>query len=261
MWVRDLCEVYDKLPEKTPRGHLETNASLELTINKSGEFIRARRLEKDEVKTLIPVTASSSGRTGVSPHPHPLNDQVGYLGGEAKKWEAYKTLLAKFCEFSQNEMANAVLSYILKGEIQNDLTKAEVKFEPKDLVRFRVESFDEPCTWQNETLQNDYTKFFESQSSAETGFCYALGENLTLCQTHPKNIIGFYGNAKLISANDSSGFTFRGRFANDKEALNVSEQASQQIHDALKWLVKNQSYNLKGRIFLCFNGLMDKFEW
>ena len=44
--------------------------------------------------------------------------------------------------------------------------------------------------------------------------------------------------AKLISSNDESNFTYKGRFANKEEAFAVGEIVSQKAHLALRWLIK-----------------------
>lgn len=56
--------------------------------------------------------------------------------------------------------------------------------------------------------------------------------------------------AKLISANDNSGFTFRGRFKESKEAVGISYDVSQKAHNALKWLIHRQGNTIDNRVFL-----------
>lgn len=67
-----------------------------------------------------------------------------------------------------------------------------------------------------------------------------FGEDLyTPILNFPKKIVSVNGNAKLLSANDSSNFTYRGRFASKEEALRVDGETSQKIHSTLQWLVNN----------------------
>lgn len=72
---------------------------------------------------------------------------------------------------------------------------------------------------------------------------------------HPKGIIPINGNAKLISANDGSGFTYRGRFLDERQAATVGYIASQKAHNALRWLASEQGVRESSgkRIFLCWN--------
>ncbi len=46
--------------------------------------------------------------------------------------------------------------------------------------------------------------------------------------------------AKLISSNDTSGFTFLGRFLTSEQACGVSLEVSQKAHNALLWLISRQ---------------------
>lgn len=79
------------------------------------------------------------------------------------------------------------------------------------------------------------------------------GEEVGIAQQHPKGIVSHNGNAKLISANDSSGFTYRGRIAEEWQAAQVGYETSQKAHNALRWLVQEQSVIHSGRTFLCWN--------
>jgi CRISPR-associated protein Csd1 len=79
------------------------------------------------------------------------------------------------------------------------------------------------------------------------------GEIAASAKQHPKGIIPINGNAKLISANDTSGFTFRGRFTDESQAATVSYLSSQKAHNALRWLIANQGVPIGGRTFLCWN--------
>ena len=82
-----------------------------------------------------------------------------------------------------------------------------------------------------------------------------LGEKLPPAKQHAKGIVSLAGNAKLISANDKSGFTYRGRFVEEAQAVTVSYDASQKSHNALRWLVDSQGVRavFGGRTFLCWN--------
>lgn len=70
---------------------------------------------------------------------------------------------------------------------------------------------------------------------------------------HIKGVFSNNGNAKLVSANDTSNFTYLGRFVNSDEAMQISYEMSQKSHNALKWLIENDSVQRGGRAFLCWN--------
>ena len=81
------------------------------------------------------------------------------------------------------------------------------------------------------------------------------GEFAAPAVNNPKNIISTSANAKLISSNDTSGFTYLGRFTNASQALGISSEASQKAHNALRWLAAEQGVSavFGGRTFICWN--------
>ena len=46
----------------------------------------------------------------------------------------------------------------------------------------------------------------------------------------------------LISSNDTSGYTFRGRFEDAEQACGVGFEVTQKAHNALRWLIKRQGF-------------------
>lgn len=68
------------------------------------------------------------------------------------------------------------------------------------------------------------------------------GQNLLVTDNHPKYVRREGDNAKIISANDTKGFTFRGRFLDDAQACGVGMKTSQKAHYALAWLISRQGY-------------------
>jgi len=79
------------------------------------------------------------------------------------------------------------------------------------------------------------------------------GKNGQTASQHLKGVSSFSGNAKLISANDTSNYTYRGRFLNDAEALSIGYLSSQKAHNALKWLLANQGIQIGERRLICWN--------
>ena len=67
-----------------PIGHTLTSANIEITLNRQGEFLTARKVDKSEPKILIPVTEESGGRTS-APAAHPLCEQLKYLAPQREK--------------------------------------------------------------------------------------------------------------------------------------------------------------------------------
>src|SRR5699024_8781233 len=80
--------------------------------------------------------------------------------------------------------------------------------------------------------------------------CYVTGEKLPSTEKHANKIRHAADKAKLISGNDTSGFTFRGRFKQSNEVANISYLTSQKSHNALRWLIDKQGRIIDGRVFL-----------
>ena len=66
------------------------------------------------------------------------------------------------------------------------------------------------------------------------------GEEAVISTMHPAKLRHTGDKAKLISSNDTAGYTFRGRFATAEEAASVSADVSAKAHSALRWLISHQ---------------------
>ncbi len=195
--------------------------------------------------------------------------------------EGYETLLSSWCNsnFSHSK-ANAVLSYVRKRELVADLVREKILHigidgklltnwvgdastpeifkvltpDPKTklrdqgnaFIRWHIREPDNPCTavWEDASLQDAWAKF-DASNKEIIGVCIVTGATYTsLALNHPKRIRHSGDGAKLISANDSSGYTFRGRFTDDtgQQACGVGYEVTQKAHNALRWLIKRQAY-------------------
>lgn len=173
-----------------------------------------------------------------------------------------------------DEKVNAVYQYVSKKCMIQDLCKAGVvvldsgkfskekiagKTYDKCIVRFKVlgES-KQPNCWQDKTLMTKYQQYykFRIEENGRNDICYLTGEKDVISDNHPKGILPASYGAKLISANDSTDFTFRGRFKTGEEAYAVGYETTQKAHNALKWLAKEQGYIIgvsDKRTFICWN--------
>ena len=102
-----------------------------------------------------------------------------------------------------------------------------------------------PEIWRDQTLQQSYIQYIAHRTGT-IALCYLTGQNAQTVMLHPKKIRNEGDGTKLFSSNDSDGFTFRGRFTNDKEAFSIGSEASQKIHNALKWIIRKQGYTRDG---------------
>ncbi|KOY12997.1 type I-C CRISPR-associated protein Cas8c/Csd1 [Paenibacillus xylanivorans] len=118
-------------------------------------------------------------------------------------------------------------------------------------VRFAVDLPGEPESrlWRDASVQQSFIQFYET-SLQDTDLCFVTGEQSPVADKHASRIRHSGDKSKLISANDSSGFTYRGRFRTSRDAAVVSYAASQKGHNALKWLIDRQGTTIDGKVFL-----------
>jgi len=190
----------------------------------------------------------------------------------------YMESLKSWCESDYSHpKAVAVYNYLKKSELIKDLISCNVLKPDEDglisekikiqniaqinaFVRFRVESTfnnspDEilsdvtgrfkPEVWLDHTLQQKFINYYRSLNR-KTQLCYLTGEETQIAELHPKRIRNDADGAKLISANDKDNYTFRGRFRDKNEAFSIGYEASQKLHNALKWIIRKQGYTRDG---------------
>ena len=260
-------KVYEEEKEPlAPVSHIMARAQIEITLDQDGRFISARAAAKDEPKIIIPVTEESSGRTS-APCAHPLCDQLGYVSPyDAQKHALYVDGLSNWVDSEYGHpKLQAILAYVRRGTILADLSGAGIiqltaEGGPNDekmmvcwVVNGLGEEWSGPC-WTDLMLMKAFIDYScAKRKDTPPALCMVSGTMEPPAGQHPKGIVSINGNAKLISANDSSGFTFRGRFDQDWQAATVSYEASQKAHSALRWLVANQGVPFGGRTFLCWN--------
>lgn len=249
-----------------PISHMISKAAFEITLDEYGNFQYAKLVSKDEAKTVIPATEASAGRT-IAACPHPLSDKLVYVSpyGE-NKYQMYIGQLTNWAEskFSHPKV-RAVLAYTQSGTIVDDLfddglieldeSGRPLKKYDELIVRWRVVNTGEKENCHEDTtLFNSFIDYYHSiQNDVQKELCLVSGKQEVITQNHPKGVFPRFGNAKLISANDNSNFTFRGRFTDSQQAATVSYEASQKAHNALSWIISEQGTIVGGRVFVCWN--------
>lgn len=99
----------------------------------------------------------------------------------------------------------------------------------------------QPYLWQDTSLWESWNEYYKSTQEFK-GLCYITGQLTTLALQHPAKLRHAADKSKLISSNDSSGFTFRGRFTDPDgiQTCGVSFDVTQKAHNALRWLIAKQ---------------------
>lgn len=243
-----------------PVSHLLTTPAIEITLDRDGNFINAAAWEKNGGKIIIPVTEESAGRTSNSiPQPHPLCEQLVYLDGKnAKKYEAYVNQLQDWASSEWNHPKLVpILHYVKSKRILADLAQnGLIKLKNNVMVCWRVldpDSDTPPECWRDQSLFRSFVGYYFSMQDLPIDLCMVSGQKEKIAQKHPKGVVPKFGNAKIISANDESGFTYRGRFTDKRQAATVGYTVSQKAHAALRWLVSNEGRIIGGRTFLCWS--------
>jgi len=197
---------------------------------------------------------------------------LGFRKDPAEPYRNFVALLTKWCQSEDSHpKARAILAYVQEKRLVRDLIDqrilfldSKLKFQSKEtakrdknvkdifsvagsqdkaFVRWVVESPEsvEARAWLDRTLWESWVNYY-LHSRKETGLCMVTGQNLLVTDNHPKYVRREGDNAKIISANDTKGFTFRGRFLDDAQACGVGMKTSQKAHYALAWLISRQGY-------------------
>lgn len=260
-WIQNLYETYEVCSDVAglskcdqnkmllPIGHALKKTNVVIHLRGDGTFMSA---EKSEVAICMPCTAESESRTiGAADYPHPLFDQAKHLTGKKYKVNLlhWKEFLSTKTEHSTAfSMISAVHEYINSGTLKADLETCKIQLDDKLFICFcvSIEGQLEDRLWMMPELWSawyDYYKSEHLEKSNTKDLCYVSGEdNLTYTEKHPKSINRASGNAKLVTGNDSVNYTYRGRFDKPSQAVTVSYENSQKAHQALRWLIQNQSY-------------------
>ncbi len=164
-----------------------------------------------------------------------------------ERYSELKTKLVGVDEKKQTQIVNDYSPPIFK------LFAGEQNLESA-FIRWRVETPEElvTATWEDHGLMAAWIRFYNQRESTK-GLCMVTGETVALATQHPSGIRHGADKAKLISSNDSSGYTFRGRFTDSdgSQACSVSSEVSQKSHNALRWLVqRKQAYRFGDQVFV-----------
>ena len=259
--ILEQCVTDDAEP-LTPVGHTIQNAHIIIVIDGQGNFQTARVMPPKTAILLPATESSENRTSGEAPHPladkiqYVAKDYVDYGGEKKAYFDGYLKQLKAWCESPfAHPKVQAVLNYVAKGRVVADLveagifqlgsgnkvlnkweaegdapsifsalpkTKGEIEFGSA-LVCWQVEIAGDvhSQTWTDKTIQQSWADYAASEK-AEKGFCLVQGEEAVISTMHPAKLRHTGDKAKLISSNDTGGYTFRGRFATAEEAASVS---------------------------------------
>jgi CRISPR-associated protein Csd1 len=261
-----------------PVSHTEQQVHVEIVLDQNGNFQRASLVAKET--TAVPATEDSAGRTSKpTPHPlcdkiqYCAADYAAFGGIKDPFFDKYIQQLRRWHDYDPDPKVGAVLSYVEKGSVVGDLIRAGVLhcgpdqvlltgwtsddpapsifkvLVPKDkkrdqgdaFVRWRVQVPGDPVSavWEDRRVRDSWVRFDVAQKT-NRGLCMVTGETVVLAESHPKRLRHGADGAKLISSNDSAGYTFRGRFDLPGQAYGIGSVVTQKAHSALRWLITRQ---------------------
>lgn len=292
-WLTKLYETYDNIQQLEnhddgnllwPISHFVKNAHIEVVIDSDGNFQkgRSRILHGKDSPTLIPASESSAGKAGAKIAPHPLCDEISYCAADypkanEKKVAAYMNQLKAWAMSSwAHPKVESILKYLEKKTLWEDLSSeiefpvkvkkangtSEKKSAEKAFVRWRVEKTGqlESSTWKDEKLIQSWIDF-DRETNSKQGFCYIQGCAGRRASNHPRFLRWPGDGAKLVSSNDHSGFTFRGRFTDSKSTIDkvgpqpvtIGFEVTQKAHNALRWLLNGRScFRNNEQFYVCW---------
>lgn len=274
-WCTELCTVYDRNidrefdstePPLAPISHVTKSVPIEIVITSDGDFVSANAVSDADNKVIvIPATSEAVGRTnGVVPFPYV--DKLQYIAGDYSTYtdttdEYYRAYAEQLKAWNDSKYTHLYVSawykYVAKRCLVSDLVKANVVHITDDskkddksirdlMVRVVIQKDGQLYnTWLDKEFQQLFVDYsYTLLNESDRGMCYLTGATDYITYNHAKTLSNIAANAKLISANDNAGFTYRGRFANKEESVAVGYTASQKFHNALKWLIAKQGMSI-----------------
>lgn len=266
-------------PVLLPISHSTANAQIEVTIDMDGNFVPTLSgtipKEGTDKITIIPVTEDSASRSNGSA-PHALSDKLCYVAGDYKnytgedKTDYYRDYLDNLKKWVTSEYSNkwleCIYNYLQKASLIQDLLNTKIlvlsengllsesenklqTISQKDaLVRFAVwDGMEKHELWKEDSMYQSFIAYYRSTLKYESTD-YVTGETVLCSEKHPSKLRNSADKAKLISGNDESGFTYRGRFEKRGQVVSVGYESSQKAHNALRWLLARQGKYVDGEV-------------
>lgn len=292
-----------------PPEHTIQNAHINIVLDGSGNFRRAVLLEKAAIflpgtETSLNRTGQDAPHALSDTLQYVAKDFPKFCGEKKSFFESYAKQLENWCdsEFTHPKI-KSVLVYVKKGRVIQDLIENGIlrvdqnnsiieKWVEKDVeeplvfsilrknggeirkllvcwtVEIDGENTSSSDTWKDPDIWECWWRYVASGQIEKT-FCYSTGEDLVVARLHPAKLRNSGDKAKLISADDTSGLTFKGRFAEAKEAASIGSEVSQSAHSALRWLISRQGYRNENQVTVAWalsgkeipNPLTDIFDF
>lgn len=208
------------------------------------KYISERTLEKD-IENLKP-----KDKTFVLfevEYPGEINTCLWENSALMKAWHDYyvrgKKRSASEVESVENEIAEKLDQiYKLKAAVKKEKNRDVVKHLKEQIVILEADEKQARKRW-SEMEKLNYSRNCLDMISGK----YSVEAN-----AHPKKLYNVESNAKLISANDDSNYTFRGKFSSWREAFSVGYESSQRAHQFLRYIINDRGILCGSQIIVSF---------
>jgi len=217
-------------------------------------------------------------------------DYPKYGGVKPSYFDSYIEQLSKWAESEYSHTkVKAVYKYVKKGNVVNDLINQKllaiqnkklvvdrkgdsvgvfpimklliydekgIKDQGKVFIRWIVKSSSNTPggeTWTDSSLFEAWQNYLDSLDSRQD-FCYVSGKTTTMARKHPARLRSAKDGARIISSNDTSGYTYLGRFTSANQVIGLSSEITQKAHSTLRWLIgRKQAYKSETQIFVAWD--------
>jgi CRISPR-associated protein Csd1 len=263
-----------------PICHTVQNAHINIVLDENAKFVRAKVLKKYQILLPATEASEARGNVdaphGLADKLQYVAKDYAHWGGTKKAFfKSYSKQLEAWCEAGAPRKVKIVRDYVIQGTVLTDLIQKAHVFEaastntvltewpqdrgeapeifgslPKEggfiepgsaLVCWSVEIFGDPekDTWNDPAIWQSWV-VFQSTKEGRAELCLVSGQESPIARLHPAKLRHSGDKAKLISANDAEGMTFRGRFSDSGQAAAVGSDVTQKAHNALRWLIDRQ---------------------
>jgi len=248
----------------------------EITLDKNSNAVDGRFLKKGEI-VVFPITEESIIRTSTKIAPHPISDYLSYLTSShnpyPNKNEAYLKGIIELLEYEKEyhcENFRIIGEYLIKNMVLKDFLKFYLGNTPysidqnfnlifntvskkgkvkekkinlgKIFITFKIEKeFSGDITLTRDTdIHSFYISYVRNtkMNISKLSYCDITGKLDYCIESHT----GIIGKAKLISVSNHKE-TYFGRFKEGRDVVHVSYEASQKVHNILKYLIENSNHS------------------
>lgn len=200
----------------------------------------------------------------------PQDDPKKNKKGSKDSKECFRAYMEQLDSWTKDpdvpDQVKAIYKYLSKWTLIHDLvdhgvyTKKDgtIHIKKDDFVRIRViypgKTQYHPDFWNDLDFQRKYIRYYSKQLALNPkSVDYVTGNSAVLTTKLPSKIRNLGDQAKIISSNDTEGYTYLGRFLDASEANGIGFISAQKAFNALRWLIQKQGYSNESERIVCWS--------